>query len=612
VGDLTEEATFNPVSLAGVKAKALATTGLIGKPNLQAVACPSATQCTAVGDQGDMMTFNPSTLAIVKNKNITHPSATGFYDLACVSTTVCVAGDTVGYMFEFNPTTGVLTTPKKLFDSSGAQFNGIACASGTQCTAVNQVGIEYTFNPAALPLTAHRATLTSNADPLQGIACPATNRCIAGDQTGNAQTFDPTNAKPKTTLQTNHVDPSNELFGMSCAAATFCATVDGDGNAYEGKPGTGAFNHDILPKSPRGVDSIGCSSNASATVCGAVDSSGDVYVGTGPGIKPPPKPAWIPLTLVNGWKNSLTTTTVASVESIPNGLVQLKGQIETAGTNPVAFTLPVGYRPATNVYVKVDSDNGNNGRLAIAPSGVVTVVGENGTFSNTAGWVSLDGVSFARDETSFTPVSLQNGWTSQPFGTANVAVENVGGVVHFAGAMSTAGTNPTAFTLPAADRPATNVFIPVDMYGASNGRLNIAPSGVVTVQAENSFNDAASFTSLEGASFIVNPTALTTLTLINGWTGGPFGTSQPAVANVAGVVRLKGAVANTSSPTVPFTLPTADRPAANVYIPVDMCDATNGRLDIAPSGVVTIEPEGGAFSNDKCFTSLDGAEFAQK
>jgi hypothetical protein len=559
-----------------------------------------------------MMTFNPTSLAIVKNKNITHPSATGFYDLTCVSTSVCVAGDTVGYMFEFNPTTGSLTTPKKLFDAGGAQFNGIACASSTQCTAVNQVGIEFTFDPAVLPLKAHHATLTSNADPLQGVACPAANQCIAGDQNGNARTFDPTSATPKTTLQTKHLDPGNELFGMSCTATTFCATVDGDGNAYEGAPGTGTFHHDTLPNTPSGVNSIGCSSNASATECGAVDGSGDVYVGKGAGIKPPPITS-IPLTLVNGWKNSSTGTAVAAVESVAGGLVQLKGAISTAGADPVAFTLPAGYRPATNVYVTVDTANGSDGRLSIAPSGVVTVQGENGSFSNAAGFTSLDGVSFALNESSFTPVTLQNGWTSQPFGTANVAVENVGGVVHLAGAMMTSGANAAAFTLPAADRPTTNVFVPVDMYGASNGRLNIAPSGVVTVQAENgSFNNAAAFTSLEGASFVVSPSSLTTLTLVNGWTGGPFGTSQPAVADVAGVVRLKGAIANTTSPTVPFTLPAADRPTTNVYIPVDMCDATNGRLDIAPSGVVTVEPEGGAFSNDQCFTSLDGAEFALK
>lgn len=37
-----------------------------------------------------------------------------------------------------------------------------------------------------------------------------------------------------------------------------------------------------------------------------------------------------------------------------------------------------------------------------------------------------------------------------------------------------------------------------------------------------------------------------------------------------------------------------------------LCNATNGRLQIEPTGVVTVQAEGGAFSNAACFTSLDG------
>jgi hypothetical protein len=61
---------------------------------------------------------------------------------------------------------------------------------------------------------------------------------------------------------------------------------------------------------------------------------------------------------------------------------------------------------------------------------------------------------------------------------------------------------------------------------------------------------------------------------------------------------------------VPFTLPAAFRPASVVFVPVDLCTASNGRLQIEPSGVVTAEAEGGAFSNAACFTSLDGVSFA--
>jgi len=102
----------------------------------------------------------------------------------------------------------------------------------------------------------------------------------------------------------------------------------------------------------------------------------------------------------------------------------------------------------------------------------------------------------------------------------------------------------------------------------------------------------------------------TALTLQNGWTNSPFGTSAAAAHTISGIVHLKGAIATTGTNPVPFTLPTAFRPATAVFVPVDLCNATNGRLQIEPTGVVTVEAEGGAFSNAACFTSLDGAWFA--
>jgi hypothetical protein len=100
----------------------------------------------------------------------------------------------------------------------------------------------------------------------------------------------------------------------------------------------------------------------------------------------------------------------------------------------------------------------------------------------------------------------------------------------------------------------------------------------------------------------------TPLTLVNGWTGHPFGTSNPAVNKSNGFVHFKGAMAGGTAITA-FTLPAAFRPHATVYLAVDMCNATNGRIIIAPSGVTTVEAETN-FSNAQCFTSLDGVTFA--
>lgn len=103
----------------------------------------------------------------------------------------------------------------------------------------------------------------------------------------------------------------------------------------------------------------------------------------------------------------------------------------------------------------------------------------------------------------------------------------------------------------------------------------------------------------------------TPLQLVNGWTGGPYGTQQPGVKQLNdGIVMFTGAIsAPAGSSAVAFTLPANDWPATNVYVPVDQCNATKGRLLIQPNGVVTVQSEG-PFSNAACFTSLDGVSFS--
>lgn len=210
-----------------------------------------------------------------------------------------------------------------------------------------------------------------------------------------------------------------------------------------------------------------------------------------------------------------------------------------------------------------------------------------------------------------TPLTLINGWTNAPFGTHDATVQLVGGIVRFQGAIATSGTNAEPFVLPTAFRPATDVYVPVDLCDAANGRLVIESTGEVTVEAESgNFSAAQCFTSLDGAAFAKNADGFTTLTLVHKWTNAPFSTSDAAVRVVGGTVVFKGAIATTGKNAVPFALPAGFRPSADVYVKVDLCDATNGRLFIQPSGVVEVEAESGDFSNAQCFTSLDGASFA--
>jgi hypothetical protein len=313
------------------------------------------------------------------------------------------------------------------------------------------------------------------------------------------------------------------------------------------------------------------------------------------------------LSLVNGWTDAPFTTSHAMVEE-ENGIVHFRGAI-AGGTTGLAFTLPAGLNPATDVYVPVDLCNANKGRLIIQSNGNVTVQAEK-SFGDAQCFTSLDGASFAPKATSFTSLTLINGWTNAPFGTSNAAVRKISGLVHFKGAIATTGTNAQPFTLPAGFLPTTDVYVPVDLCNAANGRLHITPAGAVTVQAQNSFSDAQCFTSLDGAWFAPTTSGFANLTLINGWTNAPFSTSNAQAENAYGMVFFKGAIATGGTNAQPFTLGTRFRPLTNVYVNVDLCNANKGRLLIQTNGAVTVQAET-SFSDAQCFTSLDGVSFVQ-
>lgn len=316
----------------------------------------------------------------------------------------------------------------------------------------------------------------------------------------------------------------------------------------------------------------------------------------------------VTLSLVNGWTSQPFSTGRALVEQ-QNGIVQFRGAI-ASGTTMVPFTLPAGFRPATNVYVPIDLCNATKGRLHIQPSGVTDIEVEGFVNGNAICFTSLDGASFAPNPTGFTALALTNGWANAPFGTSNVAFKNINGIVHFKGAMA-GGTSGVAFTLPSGVRPSKDVYIPVDLCNSANGRLHISPSGVADVEVEHSFSDAQCFTSLDGAWYDLGGGLLRALTVLNGWTNGPFNTPVAQVGSAYGIVYFKGAIATNGTNAHPFVLAPSYRPNAEVYIHLDLCNATNGRLHLQTDGTVDVEAEGGNFSNAQCFTSLDGASFVQ-
>jgi hypothetical protein len=325
------------------------------------------------------------------------------------------------------------------------------------------------------------------------------------------------------------------------------------------------------------------------------------------------------LTLVNGWTDAPYGTNHAGVrQGNVDGVIQFTGAI-SGGSSGVAFTLPPNDRPSWNVYIPVDMCNAAKGRLWIAPTGDVTVQAE-GSFSNAQCFTSLDGASFQLGAASGLPLWPQNGWQARPYGTVSPGVEYLGttdngsvtlGSVRLSGAISGGANGSVAFTLPAGYRPSTTVYVPVDMCGATNGRLIISPDGTAIVQQESPASaNANCFTSLDGAWFALNPSPnYQTLSLQNGWYGAGYGTATPAVDLDGTTVQFSGSIATSGTNPVAFTLPPLYRPSTDVYISVDMCNATKGRLHIQANGVASVQAENGTFSNAQCFTSLDGVSF---
>ena len=215
------------------------------------------------------------------------------------------------------------------------------------------------------------------------------------------------------------------------------------------------------------------------------------------------------------------------------------------------------------------------------------------------------------DTATFKPITLQNGWTAHPFSTNAPAFAVVDSVIHLRGAIAS-GSSPIAFTLPGDLSPSATVYVPTNLCNSTKGRIVIAPSGTVSVGAEGgAFSNAQCFTSLEGVSFTLEGFAAspTPLTLSTGWTSMPFGTRAAGVRVSNGIVRLTGAISGgpTASP-FPFTLPAGFRPTGLVYVPVDLCGAAKGRLQISADGTVQIQAFN-AITDATCFTSLEGVSF---
>lgn len=329
---------------------------------------------------------------------------------------------------------------------------------------------------------------------------------------------------------------------------------------------------------------------------------------------------WQNLALKPGWHPWQSSRPPAIGKA--NGVVMFKGAlIADSGAGPIAFTLPVGFRPnpAASIGLRLAMAGQAGGALVINNLNFDATVAQD--LVNPAGpgpearlFTSLEGVSFDILVSDATPLAWASPWQgvySYRDKTVGSYFKLVNGFIRFQGALTNAtNSSQLLFNLPVGSRPGQGVYLPTTLCSGSSGaygRLAVNPDGDgnVFVQAENLNQTAADCqTSLEGLSFSFSNTGTINLQLAHGWHA--YSSRAVRVRNDQGVIRLEGAVAGGTQIQI-STLPSGMRPSTNVYIAGDAIHATHARIVIDTSGVLSVDVP--TLSVASGFLSLDGVFF---
>jgi len=215
---------------------------------LSGVSCPSASDCTAVGQgNGDGTPFAlgerwrdgrwrlqavPAPVGAAENQ---------LNGIACPATGRCLAVGTVG------PTRGVVSTEALRWNGRswhlqhiptlpGANLNAVSCASETDCVAVgasNAGTLAERWNGEDWTIQATPNPPGSASGGFTGVACTSASFCVAVgfrlDSAGNpvATLAERWNGKSWAIQPTPNPAPGSGFGGVACTSASFCVAVGG-------------------------------------------------------------------------------------------------------------------------------------------------------------------------------------------------------------------------------------------------------------------------------------------------------------------------------------------------------------------------------------------------
>lgn len=231
VDNFGQESSFDPGSpVAG--ARQIDSLVIRGGPVLNGVSCPAAHLCAAVDSDGGEVTFDPGSPGRPPRTLIDKGHAARLYGrynvinaISCPTVSQCTAVDAGGEEITFDPSSPTVLRIRGL--ESERDLFSISCPAARQCTTVDDVGHEVTFDP-----TMHKRVEPFTLDSsqvLNAVSCPSMRLCVAVALSGAAFQGDPDGAWTRAALS-----PEDRLWGVACATSNSCAAVGESGEAFIG------------------------------------------------------------------------------------------------------------------------------------------------------------------------------------------------------------------------------------------------------------------------------------------------------------------------------------------------------------------------------------------
>jgi photosystem II stability/assembly factor-like uncharacterized protein len=241
--------------------------------SLNGIACPSASYCFAVGAKGGgqskgtiVATINGGSTWGTQNSGV----AQNLNGIACLSTTNCFAVGASGTILNTTNGTSWSALTNGGSNWTSQNLNGIACpgASPITCFAVGASGtILNTINGG----TNWNPQTSGVSNNLLGIACPGTSPITCYVVGAGGTILNTTNGGTNWNPQTSGV--SNNLLGIACQSTTTCFAVGAGGTILTLASGT------WTSQTVGTADLLGIAC-PSATTCFAVGASGTILFST--------------------------------------------------------------------------------------------------------------------------------------------------------------------------------------------------------------------------------------------------------------------------------------------------------------------------------------------